>query len=121
MGIHDATNLLDISLKYSYVDYVIENSDIVCLNIDRIGVGWLRVPNPVRIGSIITLPYPVQLHPKFGQQILPLGRGNDFIFCNQFILSYDNELIIQQREQSNYPSTIDTFILSKSGHNINFH
>ncbi len=39
--------------NYSYVDYVIENSnnDIVVLNIDRLGVGFSSKPN----ASLVTL------------------------------------------------------------------
>ncbi|CAF1171938.1 unnamed protein product [Didymodactylos carnosus] len=57
--------------------------------------------------------------PKTIPILIVIGQY-DQCFCN-VTLTCDNSLIIQEREQENFVSSIETYILQEAGHSINLH
>ncbi|CAF1344447.1 unnamed protein product [Didymodactylos carnosus] len=57
--------------------------------------------------------------PKAIPILLVIGQ-NDQCFCN-VTLACDNSLIIQEREQQNFISSTETYVLQQAGHSINLH
>lgn len=55
--------------------------------------------------------------------VLVVVGQNDIIFCHTTTqsLSCNNSLVVQQREQSSYSTSIETYVLPKAGHGINLH
>lgn len=67
-------------------------------------------------------PNVTRMIPKKIPVLVVIGQY-DFVFCDPLNITFscDQSTILQQREQPSYSSTIDTYVLSQSGHNINLH